>query len=64
MLMNEDENKYLEILRKIPIEKKLKSAFELYEFARNRIIAEIQRRNPTIAETDLKKMIQERFHSK
>ena len=57
----ENDGKYLEILRKIPPEKKLKSAFELYDFARQRITSEILRQNPKIDKYELKRLAREKF---
>lgn len=58
-----DEEKYLEILRKVPSEKKLKSAFDLYDFARQRFTSEILRQNPRIDKSELKRIVREKFSS-
>ena len=60
-MLSQDEAKYLEILRKIPPEKKLKSAFELYEFARSRVTSEILRQNPQIDANELDRLVKEKF---
>ena len=59
-----EKEKHLEILRKIPSHKKLQSAFELYDFARQRVSSEILRQNPQISQEELKKVVNERFASK
>jgi hypothetical protein len=59
-----DEEKYFEILKKIPSNKKLESAFELYEFARARVASEIRRQNPHIKEPELNGLLKEKFSSK
>jgi hypothetical protein len=60
----DDDDKYLEIIKKIPSNKRLESAFELYEFARRRISSELRRQNPYINETEISKMVRERFAGK
>ena len=60
MQENED-NIYLEIIQKIPVANKLKSAFMLYDLAHNRVAGEIKRQNPNITNTQLNKLVQERF---
>jgi hypothetical protein len=64
MMATKDEEKYLEIVRKIPSNKKLETAFELYEFARTRVASEILRQNPQIKKTELDKLLRERFAAK
>jgi len=59
-----EKEKHLEILRKIPSHKKLQSAFELYDFARQRVSSEILRQNPNISKKELSRLVNERFLSK
>ena len=61
VMTSRDEDKYLDILRKIPTNKKLESAFELYEFARRRISSELRRQNPQASEMEISKLLKERF---
>ena len=63
MVPVDTDDKYLEILRKIPAHKKLKAAFELYELARSRVAGEIRRQNPQMDETELNQLVIERFSS-
>ncbi|HHT9106747.1 MAG TPA: hypothetical protein ACFYD7_12880 [Candidatus Wujingus californicus] len=55
------EEVYLENLRKMGGEKKLKVAFQLYEMAINLCRQNIIKSNPRITETELKQKIFERF---
>ena len=59
--MSTDDLNYLEIVRKIPSEKKLASAFELYEFAYTRASSEILRQNPQIKKSELNRILREKF---
>ena len=52
---------YLDILRKMKGEKKLKTAFELYEIALNLCTQNILEQNPGITDKELKKMLFKRF---
>ena len=58
-----DDEKHLEILRKLPTNKRLESAFELYDFARIRVASELRRQNPEMAEPELNKEVNKRFVS-
>lgn len=55
------EEVYLENLRKMGGEKRLKVAFQLYEMAINLCRQNIIKSNPRITETELKQKIFERF---
>ena len=55
------ETVYLDILRKMKGEKKLKTAFELYEIALNLCKQNILEQNPGITDKELKKMVFKRF---
>lgn len=55
------EGVYLENLRKMGGEKRLKVAFQLYEMAVNLCRQNIIKSNPRITETELKQRIFERF---
>lgn len=59
-----DDEKQLEILKNLPTNKRLESAFELYEFARARVSSEIYRQNPQITVSELNRLVKERFSSK
>ena len=52
---------YIKILREMTGEKRLKTAFELYELALNLCRQSILEQNPGISDTDLKKMLFKRF---
>lgn len=52
---------YIKILREMAGEKRLKTAFELYELALNLCKQSILEQNQNISEVDLKKMMFERF---
>lgn len=52
---------YIKILREMTGERKLKTAFELYELARNLCRQSIIEQNPNISDTDLKRMLFKRF---
>ena len=55
------ESVHLEILRKMKGERKLKTAFELYEIALNLCKQNILEQNPGITDRELKKMVFKRF---
>lgn len=55
------EPKYLEILRKMGGEKRLKIAFELYEMALDLCKHNIKEQFPDISDENLSKKVQERF---
>jgi len=57
----QNEAVYLDILRKMKGEKKLKTAFELYEIALNLCKQNILEQNPGITDKELKKMVFKRF---
>ena len=59
--MTKDEAKCLEIMQKMPPSQKLESAFSLYDFARQRVKAEIKRRKPRLKADQLNKMVNQRF---
>ena len=50
-----------EILRQLKPSDRIKIAFELYDFARSRIAAEIRRNNPGITKDELLNKLNERF---
>ena len=52
---------YIKVLREMTGEKRLKTAFELYELALNLCKQSILEQNPNISDTDLKKMLFKRF---
>ncbi len=52
---------YIKILREMAGEKRLKTAFELYELALNLCKHSILEKDPNISEIDLKKILFERF---
>ncbi|MBU0671811.1 MAG: hypothetical protein KJ732_02150 [Candidatus Margulisbacteria bacterium] len=60
-MTSKDKEKHLEILKNLPTNKRLESAFELYEFARNRVASEIRRQNPQMEQSELNKEIYKRF---
>lgn len=51
----------IEILRSLKPYKRIKIGFELYDFARSRIAAEIKRNNPGITNEELLNKLNERF---
>jgi len=55
------ESVYIEVLRKMSGEKKIKTAFELYEIALNLCIQSILEQNPEIKDNELRDMLFERF---
>ena len=59
--MNRDEEKCLEIMQKIPTYKRIQASFDLYDFAKERITAELYRQNPHISASKLKDLVRERF---
>lgn len=63
VMASRDDDKYLEIIRSLSTDKKLQSAFALYDFGRNRVAAEIRRQNPEIDEIELKQRVNKRFCS-
>jgi len=61
MLPREKDDKYLQILRKIPSYKKLASAFGLYDFARERVFSQLRLENPQLSDKELKEFVNKRF---
>lgn len=61
MIPEEDNKIQNEILRKMPGWKRLKIAFELNDFARSLIRANIKKSNPALTEQELDKLVAERF---
>jgi len=57
----ETEPVYLEILRRMGGEKRLRTAFELYEIALNLSRQSVLEQNPNITEKELKKKLFKRF---
>jgi len=57
----ETETVYLEILRRMDGEKKLKISFQLYEIALNLCRQNILEKNPTITYEELKREVFKRF---
>ncbi len=56
-----EDIKQIEILCRLKPYQRIKIAFELYDFARARISAEIKRNNPTISKEELLRTLNERF---
>jgi len=56
-----DDKKHLEILRNLPTNKRLESAFELYDFARLRVASEVRRQNPQMNASEINNEINKRF---
>ncbi|MFC1511366.1 hypothetical protein ACFL5U_03165 [Candidatus Margulisiibacteriota bacterium] len=61
MLPAQAQQKEIEILSNVPAYKRLENAFELFDFARERVAAEIRRLNPQMPETELKNLVKKRF---
>lgn len=59
--IEEDTKEQIEILRRLRPKDKLKTAFELHEFARIRISAILKRRYPELNGEQLKDKVRERF---
>jgi len=60
--MNKDnENKYLEIMRGLSSGKKLEQSFELFDFAKARVLAEIKRLNPKLSKAEANVLANKRF---
>ena len=57
----ETENKQVEIIRKKSPAERLELAFGLFNFARQRITAELHRQNPQITPQELNKLVSQRF---
>lgn len=51
----------IEILKNLSSAERLELAFDLHEFARNRISAEIFRLNPQLEKEELDKLVKKRF---
>jgi len=51
----------IEILRRLKAHQRIKAAFELHDFARSRIAAEIKRNNPNLTKGELLKQLNGRF---
>ena len=63
-IINYNQEKYLEIVRKLPPYKKLEASFALYDFARERVAAELRLIKPQISEAELKNELKKRFVSR
>lgn len=60
--MNREDNaKQIESLRRLKPYQRIKIAFDLYNFSRSRIAAEIRRKNPNITKEQLLDMLNKRF---
>lgn len=57
----EDTKEQIKILRRLRPKDRLKTAFELHEFARARITAILKQRYPELNEKQLKNKVRERF---
>lgn len=60
-MYNEDNTKQIESLRHLKPYQRIRAAFELHNFARLRIAAEIKRNNPGITEKELLGKLNKRF---
>ena len=60
MIPKEDNKIQNEILKKMPGWKRLKIAFELNEFARTLIRANIKQANPNFTDNEINKLVAER----
>lgn len=56
-----DNVKQIACLRRLKPYQRIRTAFELYNFARARIAAEIKRNNPNITEKELLNTLNKRF---
>lgn len=56
-----EQDKQIEILKKKSTAERLKMAFDLFDFARQRIAAEIQRLNPQLKPSELNALVNQRF---
>ncbi len=56
-----EQDKQVEILKRKSTAERLKSAFGLFDFARQRITAEIRRLNPQIKASELIELVNQRF---
>ena len=60
--MNKEENaRQIESLQRLKPYQRIKIAFELHDFARSRIAAEIRRTNPDENEKDILNQLNKRF---
>lgn len=59
--MEEDSREGIDILRRLKPKDRLKAAFELYEFARRRIVADLRQRYPNLTEEELMREVKKRF---
>lgn len=59
--MEEDSREGIDILRRLRPKDRLKAAFELYEFAWRRIVADLKQRYPNLSEEELMREARERF---
>jgi hypothetical protein len=59
----EDSLKQIEVLRGLKPYQRIRAVFELYNFARERIAAEIRRNNPNINKKELLDKLNRRFVS-
>jgi hypothetical protein len=56
-----EQNQQVDILKKKSIAEKLKLAFGLFDFARQRIASEIFRLNPHLKPSELNQLVNQRF---
>jgi len=59
--METKEDKQIETFKQLSSAKKLELAFDLYDFARNRVAGEISRQNPQLKMSELEEKIKKRF---
>ena len=59
--MNEDNARQIDRLRRLEPYQRIRIGFELHDFARSRIAAEIKRNNPGISEKKLLDKLNDRF---
>ncbi|MBU0574256.1 MAG: hypothetical protein KKH83_07255 [Candidatus Margulisbacteria bacterium] len=57
----ESDNIQIEIFKKMKPFKRLELAFDLHDFARDRIYAETKRNKPQLSEAELNKIVAQRF---
>lgn len=55
------KDRQIEILKNKSTAERLKMAFDLLDFARRRITAEIHRLNPQMTPTEINKLVNQRF---
>jgi hypothetical protein len=56
-----DQDKQIEILKKKSTAERLKLSFDLFDFSRQRIAAEIRRLNPRLKPSELNELVNQRF---